>query len=104
MLRKEILGKGQKMVHNVYFLGITLNNVWSFQGFILLYLPAFKGLLCLDLTGTPDPDLSEVTNDFEMASDVHVTTRFVDSLVDDVVGDMISSVGASVVVVEFVVW
>ena len=68
----------------------------------MLYLPAFKGLLCLDLTGTPD--LAEVTNDFEMASDVHVTTRFVDSLVDDVVGDIISSVGASVVVVAFVVW
>lgn len=68
----------------------------------LLYLPAFKGLLCLDLTGTPEN--ADVVTDFEMASVVHVTALLVDSLVDDVVGDVISSVGAFVVVVELVMW
>lgn len=67
----------------------------------LLYLPAFKGFLCLDITGTPDS--ADVT-DFEMASVVHVTALLVDSLVDDVVGHVIFSVGACVVVVELVVW
>lgn len=65
-------------------------------------LPAFKGLLCLDLTGTPES--ADVTTDFEMAFVVHVTALLVDSLVDDVVGHVIFSVGACVVAVELVVW
>ena len=65
------------------------------------YLPAFKGLLCIDLTGTPDD--TDVITDCVVhvtACVVHVTSVLVDSLVDEVVGHVISSVGAFVVGVE----
>lgn len=80
-----------------------MNTFSSFKGLRHRYLPAFKGLICIDFTGTPD-DTDVITDCLVhvTACVVHVAPVLVDSLVDEV-GHVISSVGACVVVVELVV-
>lgn len=63
---------------------------------------AFKGLLCIDLTGTTDDRDARNCVVHVTACVVHVTAVLVDSLVDDVADHVVFSVGACVVVVEFV--
>lgn len=63
---------------------------------------AFKGLLCIDLTGTTDDRDARNCVVHVTARVVHVTAVLVDSLVDDVADQAVFSVGACVVVVEFV--
>lgn len=64
---------------------------------------AFKGLLCIDLTGmTDDTDVISDSVVEVTACGFHVTSVLVDSLVDEAVDHVIFSVGACVVVVEFV--
>jgi len=68
---------------------------------------AFKGLLCIDLTGmTDDTDVIRACVVQVTACVVHVTAALVDSVVDSLVDDAVDhvlfSVGACVVAVEFV--
>lgn len=66
------------------------------------YLPAFKGLLCIDITGTTDDRDVRNCVVHVTARVVHVIAVLVGSLADDVVDHVVFSVGVCVAVVGFV--